>query len=449
MQDSISPLFSNKALAALVAPLVVEQTLVMLVGMSDTLMVSVVGEAAISGVTLTDMVNQLVATLLAGLATGGAVVVSQYLGEKSSDKADRAGGQLTIIGFFFSLLLALLCLVGHRLILHVLFGSVSNDVMRAANTYLIITALSFPFLGVYNSGTALFRAMGKTKITMYVSLLMNVINIIGNAIGVFVFHAGVAGVAFPTLISRAFAAVLITILALDKQNKVKLKWENIFSWQGTTIKSILHMGVPAAIENGLFRLGLVLVTSIVALFGTAQIAANGVANNLNTITVIFSDALGLAAVPVIGQCVGARNYKEAKYYIRRFMLLSWIGTILLAIAVAFAGLALILPFYHLSPETNHYVFILVIMHSIMAAVMRPTAFTLSDSIRAAGDVRFTLIVQLGSMAAFRLGFSAIFGIVFHLGVIGVFIAMGADWFCRSVCFITRYKHGKWRESRAI
>ena len=304
-------MFSNQALRKLIFPLVIEQVLVMLVGMADTAMISYAGEAAISGVALVDMVNYLVITLLTALATGGAVIVSQYLGSRDEQSSRCAAGQLMTVTFFVSLAIMAVCLLLHRAILRLLFGAVDADVMQAAVTYFFITALSIPFLGVYNSSAALFRSMGKTRVTMYVSLLMNAINIAGNAVGVFVLRAGVAGVAVPTLIARAVAGVLMTRLAFRRKNVVSLAWEQILCWKREMVSRILKIAVPNAIENGLFTLGRVLVTTIVATFGTSQIAANGIASSVDMVAIIVVSAINLAIVTVVGQCVGANEYDQA------------------------------------------------------------------------------------------------------------------------------------------
>lgn len=269
-------LFSNKELKSLLRPLVIEQVLVMLVGMVDTVMVSSVGEAAVSGVALVDMVNYLVITVLTALTTGGAVVLSQYLGSGQPDQAEFSAGQLMTVSALFSTGIAELCILFRQTILRRFFGAVEPAVMDAALKYFLVTACSFPFLGIYNAAAAQFRAMGRTNVTMYVSFLMNAVNIAGDFLGVALLRAGVFGVAVPTLLSRAIAAALLSAMAFRPANQVRLRWHSILAWSQTDIRCILRIAVPGGIENGLFALGKVLVTSIVSQFGTVQIAANGV-----------------------------------------------------------------------------------------------------------------------------------------------------------------------------
>lgn len=265
---------------------------------------------AISGVGLVDMFNNLIITVLAAIDAGGAIIVSQYIGNKDRKNANKASSQLLTITIVIATVIMLGCLVFHRILLSTFFGAIEMDVMKAATTYFLISAISFPFLGVYNSAAALYRSMEKTRTTMYVSILMNIINVVGNYIGVFILHAGVSeGVAVPTLISRIVAAIIMFALSLNSSNLVYVKIKNVFAWNQEMISRILKIAVPNGIENGLFTLGRVLVTSIVALFGTSQIAANSVAGSIDQIAVVVVNAINLGIVVVVGQCIGANDYE--------------------------------------------------------------------------------------------------------------------------------------------
>ena len=441
-------MFSNKALKKLILPLIIEQILIMAVGVADTVMVSYAGEVAISGVGLVDMFNNLIITVLAAIDAGGAIIVSQYIGNKDRKNANKASSQLLTITIVIATVIMLGCLVFHRILLSTFFGAIEMDVMKAATTYFLISAISFPFLGVYNSAAALYRSMEKTRTTMYVSILMNIINGVGKYIGVFILHAGVAGVAVPTLISRIVAAIIMFALSLNSSNLVYVKIKNVFAWNQEMISRILKIAVPNGIENGLFTLGRVLVTSIVALFGTSQIAANSVAGSIDQIAVVVVNAINLGIVVVVGQCIGANDYEQAKYYIKKLMKISYIVTGIIGSAVILL-LPWILNLYSLSSEARNLTFILVIMHNIMATALHPTAFVLPNGLRAAGDVKFSMVVGIVSMILFRLGAAVLFGIIFNLGIIGVWIAMGSDWLCRSVCFVIRFIKGKWRQFKVI
>lgn len=441
-------LFSNRDLKKLLCPLVIEQILVMLVGMVDTVMVSSVGEAAVSGVALVDMVNYLVITVLTALTTGGAVVLSQYLGAGKPDRAAFSAGQLMAVSALFSTGIMAVCVAFWVPILRLFFGSVEPDVMGAALIYFLVTACSFPFLGIYNAAAAQFRSLGRTNMTMYVSLIMNVINIVGDFIGVMVLQAGVLGVAVPTLIARASAAVIMSALAFRSGSEVRLQWCNILTLERDTVRRILHIAVPGGVENGLFALGKVLVTSIVSGFGTVQIAANGVSNSINQIAIIVVSAVNLAVITVVGQCVGAEEYEQAEYYTKKLMKISYIATAVLG-GIVCLSLPLILRLYNLEPETLQLAALLIVMHNLLAIALHPTSFNLANSLRAAGDVKYTMYVGVFSMIVFRLGSAYLFGVVLEMGVVGVWIAMGMDWLARSVCFSVRYYKKNWRNCRVI
>lgn len=446
--NSTPALFSNESLRKLLVPLVVEQVLVMTVGMVDTVMVASAGEASVSGVALVDMVNYLIITVMAALTTGGSVIISQYMGSRQPDRAERSAGQLMAVSTVLSAAILLLCLIGRDGILRLFFGAVESDVMAAARTYFFITACSFPFLGIYDTSAALYRVMGKTSVTMYISLGMNFINIAGDFVGVVILGAGVAGVAVPTLMSRMFAAMVMTGLAMGKKNSIRLRWHYVFTWDGDAVRRILRLAVPNGVENGLFALGKVLVTSIVSGFGTVQIAANGVANSIDQIAIMVVNAVNLAMVPVVGQCVGASDYPQAERYTEKLMKISYISTGLLGVAVAVL-LPVLLPFYQLSADTLRLAALLILTHNLLALALHPTSFNLANSLRAAGDAQFTMKVGIGSMAIFRLGTAVLLGKWMRLGILGVWAAMGMDWLARSAAFMYRYKSKKWKNFRAI
>ncbi len=303
-------LFSNKDLRAMIIPLFLEQLLVMLVGLADTLVVSHVGEAAVSGVSLVNQFNTIFIYLFTALASGGAVIISQYIGGKEKDSAGEAASQLLLFSTVFSVFSALLVLVGNKAILRLLFGKVEDSVMQACITYLRISAYSYPALAVYNAGAAVYRSLGKTSTTMYLSLASNVINVIGNLIGVFVLKAGVEGVAYPSLIARVFSAVVITVLCFREKNEVIYRRRWIVRWDGSMMRRILNIAVPNGMENGIFQLVKVALSSIVALFGTYQIAANGVAQSIWSLAALAGVAMGPEFITMIGQCMGSRDVER-------------------------------------------------------------------------------------------------------------------------------------------
>lgn len=272
--------FTNKDLKNLIIPLFFEQLLVMLVGIVDTFIVSYVGESAVSGVSLVNSFNTVFIYLFTALASGGAVVISQYIGRKEKEATNRASGQLLMFSIVFSFVLMVLVLIFNEPLLRLLFGRVEDSVMQACITYLKISAYSYPALAIYNAGAALYRSMAQTSTTMYISIASNFINCIGDCIGVFVLHAGVAGVAYPSLIARAFSAIVITLLCFNKTLTTYYEKKHVFIFDTKMLKRVLNIAVPNGIEQGIFQLVKVALSSVVALFGTYQIAANGVAQSI-------------------------------------------------------------------------------------------------------------------------------------------------------------------------
>lgn len=432
----------------MILPLFLEQLLVMLVGMADTLVVSYAGEAAVSGVSLVNQFNTIFIYLFTALASGGAVVISQYIGRRAMEDAGESASQLLLFSTGFSVIISALVLICNEWLLRLLFGRVESDVMAACVTYLRISAYSYPALAIYNSGAAIYRSLGKTDITMYLSVVSNIINIIGNLIGVFVLHAGGAGVAWPSLIARVFSAVVITALCFREKNEVvyRLRW--VFKWNGVSMKQILGIAVPNGLENGVFQLVKVALSSIVALFGTYQIAANGVAQSIWSMAALAGVAMGPAFITVIGQCMGNGDTDAADFYFRKLtritLLLSSIWNLLI-----FLLTPLFLTVYALELETKRLVIWLVLIHNVFNAVAFPFSGALSNGLRAAGDVKFTMIVSVVSTLAVRLLLSWLLGIVFDMGVIGIAFAMVCDWVLRAVIFFLRQKFGKWKNFQVI
>ena len=441
-------MFSDAQLRRLIFPLLIEQLLAMLVGMVDTVMVSSAGEAAISGVSIVNDLNNLVIALLSALAGGGAVIVSQYLGHGDRELTRKAASQLVMIAFVISTVLGLFCVAFHTGILQVLYGSVEADVMTSAKEYFWITALSFSFLGVYNSAAALFRSMNETRSTMNVSILMNVINVIGNYIGVYVLHLGAAGVAWPTLISRIVAAVVMVGMAFNPRRAISIAWNDILAWNRELIRKILSIAVPNGIENGLFQLGKVIVSIFVATYGTSQIAANGVSNSLSTLCYVSEMAIQLASVTVIGQCVGANDYEQAEYYVHKLIRIAWImaavNNLLVYIAMPYA-----LSLYSLSSETLKIAETILTMECIAVTTIHAPAFVLPTCIRAAGDAKYTMYVGVGSMFGARVLSAYLLGTVLGMGVVGTRIGMYIDWGVRIIFFVYRWRSGKWKLYRLV
>ena len=443
------PLFNRQQLISLFLPLVAEQALSISIGLADTLMVSSVGEAAVSGVSLVDSFNVLMIQLLSALATGGAVVASQYIGHREPNRAKASAAQIMFIMISLSAVTAVTVAVGRHAILRGIFGSIDADVMRYAETYFLLSALSYPFIGVYNAGAALFRAQGNSKISMLSSLVMNVVNIGGNAILIYRFGMGVMGAATASLVSRMIACFTVMFLLQKPECALRIDHLTDLKPDLDLIKRILKVGIPAGIENGMFQIGKLSVSSLTSTLGTAAIAANAVANTTTTFLNIPANAVGMAALTVVGQCLGAGEKEQAVYYSRRLMLTAYCGAWAMNLSAFFFANRFAVSLFNLSPEAQAMALDIMVWFNIISLFVWPSSFTLPNILRAAGDARFTMTVSIVSMWAFRVGFCYLAVLCFGGGLLSIWMGMYLDWVFRSLCFYLRFRRGSWLEQSVI
>lgn len=441
-------MFTKKDLMKLIIPLIIEQILMVTVGMADGIMVARVGEAAVSGVSIVDSINILLIGLLSAMATGGAVVSSQFLGQKNEKNASQAGEQLVASNLILAVIVMVITLIGRNLILDLLFHGVDPDVMKNARIYFFYSALSYPFLAVYSACAALFRSMGNSKISMKISIVANLINIFGNAILIFGFKMGVAGAAIATLVSRIFSSVMLFILVNNKELPIHINNILKFRPDVVMIKRILRIGIPNGMENSVFQIGKIAVQGIVAGLGTASITANAIASNIGGFGVLPGSAIGLALITVVGQSVGAGDYEGVKKYTVKLLKMTHLFmagiNVIIIILIPY-----ILKLYQVSDVTAGLASTLMLYHCILSTIFWPPSFTLPNALRAAGDVKFTMWVSMISMWVWRIGFSYVLAVVFEVGVLGVWIAMTIDWVSRGSCFVFRFVKEKYRTISTI
>ncbi len=442
MSSATRTFFTGKQLWALILPLIIEQFLGIFVGMADTMMVANAGEAAVSGVSLVDSLNVLLVVVFVALTTGGSVIISQNLGARNYSDALKNSQQLLLSTVSISLVMTIIAFIGNEWLLHLIFGNVAPDVMKNARIYFFILAFSYPFLAIYNSCAAIFRAMGNSKISMTASLVMNLLNVCGNAWMVFYFHMGAAGVALSSLAARIFAAVFLLFILRQPGHLISVRTYSIH-FDTSIIRKLLYIGVPSSIETSIFQIGKLLVLSIVAGFGTSATTANAVSNSLSQFALIPAAAIGTAMITISGQCIGANAYDSAVSYTKKLLLLSH-GILAVTNLIMFFACPYLLPLYSLTPETLKTAVLLIRIHSIGAIFLYPESFMLTNTLRAAADVKYPMIVSILSMWIWRVGFSYILGIYFHMGVSGVWIAMLSDWLCRGICFSLRFRSGVWK-----
>ena len=447
-QTTQAPMFTTRALWMLIIPLIIEQLLNSLMGTADTMMVSRVGSAAITAASLVDSINNVILQIFIAMSVGGTVVCSQYLGRRDHNKAQEAARQVMLTTTVIALALTFLCLTFGRPLLRLIYGSVEEAVMENSVIYFRYTAISYPFIALYNTSAAVYRAEGNSRVPMIVSVTSNVLNIIGNALLIFSFHMGIAGAAIATLAARVFSAVVMTYLLRRPGRVMVVKNYGSIRPQYAMILAILTIGVPNGIENGMFHFGKLAIQSSLSILSTASLAAQAMTQTLEYITSMAGIGMGLALVTVVGQCMGAGRKEEAKHYIRLMTFYAEISLILVGILVA-----LIVPgitrLAGMEPESAALCIKVSRSICLMKCFTWANAFIIAYGLRAAGDVKFCMIYSMCTMWLCRVAVSVILIRFTSLGIWGMWIGMFSDWFVRGIGFLIRYRSGRWMEHQVI
>lgn len=441
-------MFTNRMIRNLLVPVVLEQLLNSIMGTADTMMVSNVGSAAISAVSLVDSINILVIQAFSALAAGGAIVCAQYIGQQNKERANESARQVLFIITLISVIVSAICLGFKKPLLRLIFGSVEADVMRASEIYFFYTALSFPFIAMYDAAASIFRAQDNTRGPMTISMISNIMNIVGNAIMIWGFHLGVAGAAIATLVSRIFCAVVVLIqLRRDRQPIVVRDYLKIRpDWP--MIGRILGIGIPSGIENSMFQLGKLAIQSTVSTLGTVAIAAQAMTNILENLNGIAGIGIGVGLMTIVGQCMGANRKDEAVYYIKK---LSWIAEVVIIIS-CLSVFALTRPITMLGGMEHTSATMcwhMTMWITIVKPIVWVPAFVPAYGLRAAGDVKFSMISSCAVMWLCRFCLCVLLIRVLGFGPMGVWIGMFADWTVRAALFIWRFHSRKWLEHKVI
>jgi putative MATE family efflux protein len=441
--------WDNRALFRLLWPLVIEQLLAVTMGAADTIMVSSVGEHAVSGVNIIDNINNLLIIAFGALCTGGSVVVSQYIGRQDANSSRLASKQLIYGVTAMSLLILAVAAPLRAPIIRLIYGKVAPDVMEAATVYFLITAISYPMLAVYNACAALFRAAGDSKTPMRIALLVNVLNIGGNAVFIFVLRIGVVGAALSTLISRtAAAAALITLLVVNKTSPISLAGLHRVTVLPRMIRSIMNVGIPSGLESSMFQIGRLATQRIFTTFGTAAIAANAIASVINSFSFMPGQAYGFALLTVVGQCVGAGDYVQAKSQTAKIIKATYV-TLFIICAGIYLFMDPLVGLFNLNPSSQEMAKAYLRIHCISMAIGWPCSFALPNALRAAGDSRFVMWAATISMWVVRVSGAYLLTYTLGFGPLGVWLGMGADFICRGTCYLTRWHGGKWQKMKVI
>ena len=441
--------WNNRTLLALLGPLIIEQVLVVAMGAIDTIMVSSVGEHAVSGVNIVDTINNLLIIAFTALSAGGVVVASQYIGRRDYKNSRLAARQLVYIATAVSLVMMVTALLFRRPIIRLFYGNIEDDVMAAAAVYFLFTGLSYPFLALYTSCAALFRATGNSKVPMRISLLANVLSVGGNVLFIYVMGIGVLGAALSTLASRIVAAAIASAM-LYRNSRSHVSLFGLFNIRivSSMIKNICNVGIPGALESSMFMIGKLLTQRIFVAFGTVAMAANAIAGVINALSFMPGTAFGITIMVVVGQCIGAGDYADAKKQTVKIMKLAYVFLFAMSV-ITFVFMEQLVGLFSLSPEAHELAKSFLRIHCISMALGWTMSFVLPSALRAAGDARYVMVVAIISMWTVRVSAAYFFVFVLGLGPVGVWIAMGSDFAARGISYALRWIRGKWQEKRVI
>ena len=435
-------MFDNRALFALLLPIIIEQILNSFMGMVDTVMVSNVGSAAISAVSLVDSINNLVIQVFSAMAARAAIVCSRFIGAKDRNGCNRAARQVVLTVFIISMAIMVFGLIFRVPLLRVVFGAIEPEVMENAMIYFLITVVSYPFLALFNAGAAFFRAESNAKLPMFVAAGTNVLNIAGNAVFIFGMNMGVAGAALSTLLSRVLCMVIIFVLLRRKNQMIVLDHYFKIRPEKNLICQILAISIPSGVENGMFQFGKLAIQSTVSTMGTTAIAAQAMTNIFENVNGVFGIGTGIGLMTVVGQCIGAKHYKEAKYYMVKLTVIAEVGLTISCLLVYAAAHPVTL-IAGMEAESAALCMQMIAAITIVKPVAWVLSFVPAYGLRAAGDVRFSMIVSVTTMWCCRVALCIFLVKAFGMGPMAVWIGMFADWSIRSVIFSGRFLSGRW------
>lgn len=441
------PLFQQKQVYEIIIPLILEQVFMAAIGMFDVIMVSGIGEEAISAVSLVDFISQLVTSVLTALSTGGAIVCSQFIGRDNRRDAEEAVQHLLMLVVLSGLIVMAVALLGNRWLLEVIYGKIDGNVMGKARIYFALSGMSYPFVALFCCSAAVMRTLGYTKLSFHTSLVMNLMNIVMNALFIFGFHWGVFGAGLASMLSRMIISLVLFYMIFHTQNMLNIQAPSQWRLRRYTTRSILSFAIPTSLESSVFYIGRLLVQGVVTGFGTSAIAANAVALTVTEFLHMPGAGIGIGMITIVGRCIGAEEKQQARAYAKQLIVLTYliqgiccVGS--MALAVPITG------WYHLTEQTKELAVVMLLTHGVACTVFWPMGFTTANALKAAGDVKFTMMMSIASMWCFRVGGSYFFVQLFpDLGVLNVWAAMYCDWIARALICFWRYRKDTWLDKK--
>ena len=440
--------FTNRQLLIFLIPVIFEQLVVAGLGIADTFMVSSLGETAIAGVALVNRIDNFAKQFFIALATGGSVVLAQYIGAKNHQSAQIALKENIKVVVSLGFILMLIMVFFKDSILTLLFGKADKDVLEISRSFFTVTALSYPFVSLYYAATAVFRAMGESKTPFAASIAMALVNIALKYIFIFKMNMGVSGAALSTLFAMALVGLVLVFLLRSPKNEVPLCGLMNLRFNRVITAKILAVSVPNGIEQGMFQLGALAIAGLVSALGTASIAADSIARTVSPFIHCIGTSFNTVMIMVIGQCMGAGHTDESIFYTKHILKLDYLITIAVAI-IFMIFLNPLISIFNVSKQVHTLSFYIMVLYITCTCFIYPTSFALASMLRGAGDTKFVMVVSTASMFLFRIGAAYIFVYIFKAGIIGTWLAMVSDWVIRSIIFIIRFKSLKWAKNKVI
>ncbi|MNW35359.1 MATE family multidrug exporter [compost metagenome] len=437
-----------KQIIAIIIPILVDQAFIILMSLLNTAMVSSSGVAAVSAVSMVDSLNIFLINVFVAVATGGTVIVAQYKGSGNLEMVSRAASQAISAVAILSILLSSFVIVFHTPTLNLLFGNADADVLQNAKIYLIGSCISYPFIAIFQAVSGVLRGVAETRACLRLSLIMNLTFLGLNVLLITIFNMGVRGLIISMILARVLGMVTSLIYLLKYNQTLRFKIKNALSIDFSMLKKIMFIGLPFAAEQMFFNGGKLLTQTFIVQLGTFAITVNAISGSIALVYQIGSQALSIAVVTVVGQCIGRRDIQDARKFIKSFLGLSTVFFII-GIVVLLPLFPLLMKLFSPPEEIISTIFALTLLNAIAQPFLWSCSFILPSALRAAGDSSFTSISSLLTMWLFRVILGYFLGITLNFGIMGVWVAMVAEWGIRGMIFAWRFRGDKWYAHKLI
>jgi len=437
-----------KSIVALIVPIFVDSAFIVLMSMLNTAMVSSSGVAAVSAVSMVDSINIFIVSLFIAVATGGTVIVAQYKGSGNDEMVSKSAAQAISTVAIISVVISALVIIFHNAVLGFLFGNADADVLHNAKIFLIGSCISYPFIAVYQAATGALRGVSETKACLMLSLILNVTYFLLNILLITIFDLGVVGLSISLIVGRMLGMAASIVYLVKYNQTLRFKIKNALKVNFSILKKIMFIGIPFAMEQMFFNGGKLLTQTFIVQLGTMALTVNAIANSISMLFQIGGTSLSVAVVTVVGQCIGRKDTEDARKFIKSFLGLSSLFFLIMT-AIILPLFPMLMKLYSPPDEIVSSIFWLIVMLAISQPLLWSLSFILPSALRAAGDSKFTSVASLLSMWLFRIILGYLLGITLEMGIVGVWLAMVAEWGVRGALFAWRFKGDKWYRHKLI